>query len=106
MTTADKNTATAIRKWLKGQWIVRHVPFVLFLAFLAVFYIANGHYTDSTIRQIGQQQKALKQLQYTYKTQAAELMHRSKEHELAQAVKALGLKKLNAPPHTIAKPKN
>ena len=83
---------------MHGQWIVRHVPFALFLSVLAVLYIANGHYTDNTIRNIGNAQQDLKQLQYMYKTLKAEVMYRSKESELSKAVEPLGLKRLDEPP--------
>jgi hypothetical protein len=101
MANTNMQTAQTIRNWLKGQWIVQHVPFVLFLALLALLYIANGHYTDSTERSIAKKQKALKQLQYQYKTQAAELMFRSNESELVKAAAALGLQPLQNPPLII-----
>ena len=96
---AKKVTAAAVwNRWMHGQWIVRHVPFALFLSVLAVLYIANGHYTDNTIRNIGSAQQDLKQLQYMYKTLKAEVMYRSKESELSKAVEPLGLKRLDEPP--------
>lgn len=90
---------------LHGQWIVRHVPFTLFLAVLAILYIANGHYTDNSVRNIGNAQQELKQLQYMYKTLKAEVMYRSKESELSKAVEPLGLKRLEEPPVKIEIPK-
>jgi hypothetical protein len=96
---SKKIKATAVwNRWMHGQWIVRHVPFALFLSLLAIFYIANGHYTDNTIRNIGNAQQELKQLQYRYKTLKAEVMYRSKESELSKAVEPLGLKRLEEPP--------
>lgn len=88
-------------RWLKGQWIVKHVPFSLFLSVLAIIYIANGHYTDNTIRNIGKAQLELKQQQYMYKTLKAELMYRSKESEMSKAVEPLGLKRLQEPPYKL-----
>ena len=97
--TRNKVTAKAVwKRWMHGQWLVRHVPFALFLSLLAVLYIANGHYTDNTIRNIGAAQQELKQLQYRYKTLKAEVMYRSKESELSKAVEPLGLKRLEQPP--------
>lgn len=90
------------RRWMQGQWLVRHVPFALFLSFLAVLYIANGHYTDNTVRNIAKAQQELKQLQYMYKTLKSEVMYRSKESELAKAVEPLGLKRLAEPPVNLS----
>ena len=95
---AKKHTTSTWNRWLQGQWLVKHVPFALFLAVLAILYIANGHYTDNSIRNIGNAQQELKQLQYMYKTLKAEVMYRSKESELSKAVEPLGLKRLEEPP--------
>ena len=90
--------------WLKGlqaNMIVRMVPFVLFLAVLAIIYISNGHDADKVIRQTEEAQRLLKQKQYEYKTLKADLMYRSKESELVQAVEPLGLIKPQTPPIII-----
>jgi hypothetical protein len=80
------------------QWIVKNIPFFLFLALLAVVYIFNGHYSDKTIKDISRTNKELKELQYEYKTLKSEVMFRSKQSELAKAVEPLGLKELVNPP--------
>jgi len=74
------------------------MPFFLFLAGLAVVYIYNGHYADKTIREISRTTKELKELQYEYKTVKGEVMFRSKQSELSEAVKPLGLKDLTVAP--------
>ncbi|RYE12064.1 MAG: hypothetical protein EOP45_23525 [Sphingobacteriaceae bacterium] len=89
------------RRWkrlLQYQWIVNHLPFFLFVALLAVVYIANGHYSDKTIRNINKAKSELKQLQYEYKTLKSDVMFRSKQSELAKAVEPFGLKELTTPP--------
>ena len=80
------------------RWIVKNIPFFLFLAVLAVIYIYNGHYADKTVRNINRTNNELKELQYEYKTLKSEVMFRSKQSELAKAVAPLGLKELTAPP--------
>ena len=92
-------------KWkqlLQYQWIVKHLPFFLFLSFLAIIYIANGHLADKTIRNIAKAKATLKQLQYEHKVLKSEVMYRSKESELVKAVEPLGLKRLAEPPLKIA----
>jgi len=93
-----KETRKAWKRLLGYRWIVRNIPFFLFLALLAVIYIYNGHYADKTIRNINTVSKELKELQYEYKTIKGEVMFRSKQSELAKAVEPLGLKELTAPP--------
>jgi hypothetical protein len=90
-----------IKKWrrlLNYQWVVKNIPFFLFLAVLAVIYIYNGHYADKTVRNINKLSRELKELQYEYKTLKSEVMFRSKQSELAKAVEPLGLKELMSPP--------
>jgi len=86
------------KRILNYQSIVKQVPFFLFLSLLAVIYIYNGHYADKTIRNINQTAKAVKELQYEYKTVKSEVMFRSKQSELARAVEPLGLKELTIAP--------
>lgn len=89
------------RRWLQAGWIVQHVPFVLFLAALAVLYIGNGHYADNNIRNTAKAARELKQLQYHYKSLQAEVIFRSKESELARAVAPLGMQRSPEPPTAL-----
>lgn len=102
-TIRDMQEEVKIRKhkWkqlLRYQWIVTDRSFIFFLAFLAVVYIANGHYADKTIRNIGKAKAELRQLQYQHKVLKADVMYRSKESELVTAVSSLGLKRSESPP--------
>jgi Bacteriodetes cell division protein (FtsL-like) len=80
------------------KWVVMNIPFFLFLAFLAVVYIYNGHLADKLTRKIGVTEKHIKELQYEYKTVKSEVIFRSKASELVRAVEPLGLKELTEPP--------
>src|SRR5215203_4891644 len=86
------------KRLLNYQSIVRQIPFFLFLTALAVIYIYNGHYADKTIRAISRTERDLKELQYEYKTVKGDVLFRSKQSELMQAVEPLGLKELTAAP--------
>ena len=87
------------RKRLFGyRWIVKSIPFFLFLSVLAVIYIYNGHYADKTIRNINRTAKEVKELQWEYKTVKSEVMFQSKQSELVKAVEPLGLKELTEAP--------
>ncbi|MES2775313.1 MAG: FtsL-like putative cell division protein [Bacteroidota bacterium] len=101
MQTENKIKKKRWKQLLQYQWIVKHVPFFLFLALLAVMYIANGHFADKTIRNIAKARAELKQLQYEHKVLKAEVMYRSKESVLVKAVEKIGLKRLVEPPVKI-----
>ena len=90
------------KKIISYRWLVKNLPFFLFLSALAVIYIYNGHYADKTIRNVNKVQGELKELQYEYKTLKSEVMFRSKQSELAKAVAPLGLKELVVPPVVIS----
>ena len=89
------------RRLFKYQWLVKNIPFFLFLAVLAIAYIYNGHYSDNTIKNINKTSSELKELQYEYKTLKSEVMLRSKQSELAKSVEPLGLKELTEPPFVL-----
>jgi hypothetical protein len=86
------------KRWLNYQSIVKQIPFFVFLALLAVVYIYNGHQADRTIREISKTGRELKELQYEYKSVKGDVLFRSKQSELTEAVSPLGLKELLAEP--------
>lgn len=86
-------------QWLGryNRLIVKNVPFYFFLGALAILYIANGHSADKMLRKISKTEKALKEMEYEFKTVKRDVIFRSKESELARAVEPLGLKQLTEP---------
>jgi hypothetical protein len=80
---------------------VQHLPFVLFLAFLAVMYIANGYYADDKIREANRLSNELKELRSEYISTKSELMFAGKQSEVAKAAARLGLKEPVVPPVKI-----
>ncbi len=87
---------------IRYQWMVHNLPFFLFLAFLAVIYIYNGHYADRVVRDIGKTGRELQELQYEFKSLKSEVMFRSKQSELAKAVEPFGIKPLSSPPLVLS----
>lgn len=83
--------------------VVKHLPFVLFLAFIALLYIANGYYAEDTVRQLNKAGTELKELRSEYITTKSELMYISKQSEVANMAekKNLGLKESLVPPQKI-----
>jgi len=80
-----------LKKWFNYQWIIRNVPFFLFLSMLAVFYIANGHYADNTVRDINVTSKKLKEQEYEYKMLNGKLMFQNRQTEISKNVEIIGL---------------
>ena len=90
----EREAGMSWKRLLNYQSIVRQIPFFLFLATLAVVYIYNGHYADKIIREINKTGNELKDLQYEYKSVKGDVLFRSKQSEVIEAVKPLGLKEL------------
>ena len=81
--------------------IVKNIPFILFLSFLAIAYIFNGHYSDKLVMKTTSVEKNVKELEFEYKTIKSEVIYRSKPSEIVRAVQPLGLKELTEPPLVI-----
>ncbi len=82
----------AVGGLFNAKWLTGNMNFFMFLSFLAVLYIANGHMADKTIRNIAKTQKELKELQFEYKTVKSEVMFKSEEAQVLKAAEPLGLK--------------
>lgn len=100
-TTKREAGASWKRLFLNHHWLVRNIPFFLFLSLLTVLYIYNGHYAEKTIKNINRTARELKELQYEYKTVKSELMFINKQSEVVKAVEPLGLREILQPPTTL-----
>jgi hypothetical protein len=93
-----KKRKSKLMRWLNYTSLVKQVPFILFLSLLAVVYIYNGHNADKTIRSIGKATNELKDLQGEYKFITGDVLLRSRQSELVETVKPLGLNELKDEP--------
>lgn len=94
----EHGTVSRWKRIFNHVWIVKNIPFFLFLSALAVLYIYNGHMADKLVRKIATSEKNIKELEYEYKSIKAEVIYRSKASELVKAVEPLGLKESKQPP--------
>ena len=92
------------KRFFNYKWIVKNIPFFLFLSALAVLYIYNGHMADKLVKKISSTEKNIKELEYEYKSVKAEVIYRSKASELIKAVEPLGLKESKLPPVVLNAP--
>ena len=77
---------------------MQQLPYLLFLAVLAVVYIYNGHNADKLVRKTTKAARELKDLQSEYKSVTGDVLLRSRQSELVEAVKPLGLQVLTTEP--------
>lgn len=79
----------------------RMLPFIFFVAFLAMVYIANRHMAENNIRDIDKLSKQVKELTWDYKTTKAELSYKSTLTEVEKKADTLGLKTSVQPPQKL-----
>jgi len=77
------------------------MPFIIFMAMLAMVYIANRHFAERNIRDIDKLKTEVKELSWDFKTLKADLMLKSTQTEVAKQVDTLGLKEPVEPPKKI-----
>jgi hypothetical protein len=77
------------------------LPFIFFIAFLGMIYIANRHFAENNIRDIDKLSTEVKELSWDFKTLKADLMLKSTQTEVAKEVDTIGLIEPNDPPKKI-----
>lgn len=81
--------------------ILRNLPYVIFLGFLGTLYIANVQYAENTMREIKQLEKEISDIRWQYMAEKAELMYNSKQSEVLNRVKGIGLSDSGKKPKKI-----
>jgi len=93
-----KKRIFVIKDLFSYRWILNNLVFFLFVAFLTVLYIANGHEADKMIRDVNATTKNIKDLKFEFKTLKSEEISRSRQAQVVQAASSLGLKMPMQPP--------
>jgi hypothetical protein len=86
---------------LSNQAVLKNMPFLVFLAILAMFYISNTYYSEKTFKQIEKIKNELKELRYRSITAKAKMLDVSKQTEIAKKVELIGIKGTTTPPYKI-----
>jgi hypothetical protein len=85
--------------------VVKQLPFILFIVFLAFVYIANRYHAEKVVRQIDALKSEVKDLKAEEITTATELMNLNRPSNVQALVddRGLGLKISDEPPFVINK---
>jgi len=99
-------TARSLQSILGGGFLTNgkmaeNLPFLLFLAFLALIYIGNSFYAEKNIRKIERIQRELKELRYEHIYTKSKLMSKSRQSEVAESLSEEGIKESRTPPGKI-----
>ncbi len=89
--------------FLSKDTTIKNFPFVFFLSFLAICYIANGFYSDDQVRKVNRLTGEIKELRTEYIVVKDSLVIRSKQTEVAKELelKQTGIKESVVPPKKI-----
>ncbi len=88
---------------LTRDFVLKQLPFIIFLSILAIFYIGNRYHAEKLFRKSGQLQSELRELRAEAITVSADLMHMSRQSEVLKLLKKndLDLVESLEPPHKI-----
>jgi hypothetical protein len=83
--------------------VVKNLPYLLFLAFIGIIYIANGYMAESSVRKINKTQQEIKELRSEQISIKSELNNTIIESELIKIIaqRNMGLQESMDPPKKI-----
>jgi hypothetical protein len=87
--------------FLSKDNVVGFLPFIFFLTFIGILYIANGYYAEKVVRDLYKTGNDVKELRSEYITIKSELNYKSKQSQVAQATKAIEVYESTTPPTKI-----
>jgi hypothetical protein len=87
--------------FLTSSKTLKHLPFILFISGIAIFYIAYNYYADDNLRKENKLSKEIKEKRSEYISTTSDLMFASKQSEVAKAAEQIGLKEPIEPPTKI-----
>ena len=89
--------------FLSKESTIKNLPFIFFLSFLAICYIAKGYYDDDQVRKLNRLTNEIKELRTQYIVVKDSLVIKSKQTEVAKALaaQATGIKESVVPPKKI-----
>lgn len=87
--------------FLTSDGMISLLPYIFFLSFLCLVYIANGYYAENKVREINNLGNELKELRSEYITTKSDLMFKSNQSEVARTLSPYGIKESVVPPKKI-----
>ena len=86
---------------LTRETVVKSIPFVFYLTFIAILYIANTYYAEKKTIEIEKVKKELKELRSENISTKSNLMFCSRQTEVIKRLGQTGLKESLMPPFKI-----
>jgi hypothetical protein len=89
---------------LTRDFVVKQLPFLIFLTILAILYIGNRYHAEKLVRRSGELQTEIKELRAEAITVSADLMHLSRQSEVLKLLRINNLDLVESvePPQRIS----
>ncbi|MCX6305293.1 MAG: FtsL-like putative cell division protein [Bacteroidetes bacterium] len=87
--------------YLSKEWVTGNLSYILYVALLAMIYIANTYSTEKMFKTIERTKNELKELRYEYITTKSILMFQGRQSEISKRAVVLGLREAKMPPYKI-----
>jgi len=104
-TIAKKRKANRMldpENYIQLNWFARNGRFLMYLFLIVILYIYNNHYAVKTQFSIKKLDEEIKELNSEYIILKSEIMHLSKQSEVAKMVASDSLKIISTPPIPLA----
>lgn len=103
---APSKASVAFSEFMGGEFlskenVIRRLPFMFFVVLLVLMYIGYGYYVERTVKELYELEVELKELKSEYISVKSRLVEFSKQSQVAQKVKPLGLNESVVPPFKI-----
>lgn len=72
---------------LTRDFVLKQLPYIIFLAVLAILYIGNRYHAEKIVRRSGELQSEIKELRAEAITVSAELMYLSRQSEVLKLLR-------------------
>ncbi len=114
----DKKTASGtggfargVNRLLSGSYLTRefvqaNLPFIFFLVFMMLSYIAYGYWAENNVKTLVQAETELRELKAQHMATEAQLEKIKQQSQVAERMLELGLRESTAPPIVIRSSSN
>ena len=92
--------------FLSKDNVVSFLPFIFFMTFMGILYIANGYYAEKVVRDLHKTGNDVKELRSEYITIKSDLNYKSKQSQVAQATESIKIYESTIPPTKIVVDEN
>jgi hypothetical protein len=87
--------------YLSREWVTGNLSYILYVALLAMIYIANTYYSEKKFKDIERTKNDLNELRYEYITTKSILMFQGRQSEISKRALIQGLREAKMPPFKI-----